>query len=172
MTSEHWQHFEQELHRLNDIERKILSQFIRRQRAQDPAKKVEPLGDRVADHVAAFGGSWTFIFLSVLVIIAWMMANALISKPFDSYPYIFLNLVLSCLAALQAPIIMMSQNRQAAHDRLDMVNDYEVNTKAELEIIALHAKLDEIREHKWAELLKMQEDQLALLTRLSAPQGR
>jgi uncharacterized membrane protein len=172
MTSEHWQHFEQDLHRLNDLERKILSQFIRRQRAQDPTKRVEPLGDRVADQVAAFGGSWTFIFLSVFVIILWMMVNALISKPFDAYPYIFLNLVLSCLAALQAPIIMMSQNRQAAHDRLDMVNDYEVNTKAELEIIALHAKLDEIREHKWAELLKMQEDQLTLLTRLSAPQAQ
>ena len=173
MTSEHWHHIEQELHRLNEIERKVLSQFVRRQRAaHDPTNRVEPFGDRIADKVAAFGGSWTFIFMSVLVIAAWMAVNALVSKPFDAYPYIFLNLVLSCLAALQAPIIMMSQNRQAAHDRLDMVHDYEINTKAELEIVALHTKLDEIREQKWAELLKLQEEQLTLLAKLCAPHGQ
>ena len=99
-----------------------------------------------------------------------MVVNAIVAKPFDAYPYIFLNLVLSCLAALQAPIIMMSQNRQAAHDRLDMVHDYEINTKAELEIVALHTKLDEIREQKWVELLKMQEEQLTLLSKLCTPQ--
>jgi uncharacterized membrane protein len=173
MTSEHWRQIEQELHRLNDIEQKVLGQFLRRQRtAYDPSKRVEPFGDRVADKVAAFGGSWTFIFMSVFMICAWMAVNALISKPFDAYPYIFLNLVLSCLAALQAPIIMMSQNRQAAHDRLDMVHDYEINTKAELEIVALHTKLDEIREQKWAELVKLQEEQLVLLTKLSPPQAQ
>src|SRR5262249_41596521 len=170
MMSEQWHHIEAELHRLNDIERKILGQFLRRQRAAlDPTTRVEPLGDRVADKVAGFGGSWTFIFMSVLVITAWMVLNAFISRPFDAYPFIFLNLVLSCLTALQAPIIMMSQNRQAAHDRVDLVHDYEVNTKAELEIVALHAKLDEIREQKWVELMKLQEDQLALLTKLCAP---
>lgn len=93
--------------------------------------------------------------------------NAVSRKPFDPYPYILLNLVLSCLAALQAPVIMMSQNRQAAHDRLDAQHDYEVNTTAEMEIVALHAKLDEIREQKWIELVKMQEKQLALLARLA-----
>ena len=170
MTSEHWHNIEAELHRLNDIERKILGQFLRRQRAHDPTKRVEPLGERVADKVAAFGGSWTFIFMSVTVIAAWMIVNIVVSKPFDAYPYIFLNLVLSCLAALQAPIIMMSQNRQAAHDRLDMVHDYEINMKAELEIVALHTKLDEIREQKWVELMKLQEDQIALLSKLCGPQ--
>jgi uncharacterized membrane protein len=172
MMSEHLQHIQSELHRLNDIEHKVLSQFLRRQRADhDPSMRVEPYGDRVADKVAAFGGSWTFIFLAVLAITAWMVMNAIVSKPFDAYPYIFLNLVLSCLAALQAPIIMMSQNRQAAHDRLDMVHDYEINTKAELEIVALHTKLDEIREQKWVELVKLQEEQLALLSKLCTPKA-
>jgi uncharacterized membrane protein len=172
MTSEHWHRIEDELHRLNEIERKILGQFIRRQRAaNDPGKRVEPMGDRVADKVAAFGGSWTFIFLSVSVIAAWMVVNLFLAKPFDAYPYIFLNLVLSCLAALQAPIIMMSQNRQAAHDRLDMVHDYEINTKAELEIVALHTKIDEVREEKWMHLMKVQEEQLLLLTKLCNPQA-
>src|SRR5262245_30856746 len=124
MASEQWHHIEGELHRLNEIERRVIGQFLRRERREhDPTKRVEPFGDRVADNVAAFGGSWTFIFMSVFVIIAWMVVNAVTLKPFDAYPYIFLNLVLSCLAALQAPIIMMSQNRQAAHDRLDMVHD-------------------------------------------------
>lgn len=172
MTSEHRHRIEDEFHRLSEIERKVIGQFLRRQRiAHDPNLRVEPLGDRLADKVAAFGGSWTFIFLSVLVITAWMVVNALISRPFDGYPYIFLNLVLSCLAALQAPIIMMSQNRQAAHDRLDMVHDYEVNTKAELEIVTLHTKLDEIREQKWVELMKLQEEQLTLLAKLCSPQA-
>jgi len=171
MASEQWHRLEDELHRLNEIERRIIGQFLRRERAaHDPSQRAEPLGDRVADMVAAFGGSWTFIFLSVFVIIAWMVINIFLSKPFDAYPYIFLNLVLSCLAALQAPIIMMSQNRQAAHDRLDMAHDYETNTKAELEIVALHTKLDEIREQKWVELLKLQERQLELLAKLCAPQ--
>jgi len=172
MMSEHWHQIEAELHRLNDIEHKILAQFVRRQRAaHDPSTRVEPYGDRVADKVAAFGGSWTFIFMAIFAITAWMVVNAIVSKPFDAYPYIFLNLVLSCLAALQAPIIMMSQNRQAAHDRLDMVHDYEINTKAELEIVALHTKMDEIREQKWVELMKLQEEQLALLAKLCTPQS-
>ena len=172
MTSEHWHRIEDEFHRLNEIERKILGQFIRRQRsAHDPSTHVEPVGERVADKVAAFGGSWTFIFMSVFVIAAWMVVNLFLAKPFDAYPYIFLNLVLSCLAALQAPIIMMSQNRQAAHDRLDMVHDYEINTKAELEIVALHTKLDEIREEKWIRLMELQEEQLQLLSKLCAPQA-
>lgn len=170
MALEQFHVIEHELKQLNEIEHKIIAQFIRRQRAaRDPSKRVEPMGDRVADKVAAFGGSWTFIFLSIMVIAAWMVVNGFVSKPFDGYPYIFLNLVLSCLAALQAPVIMMSQNRQAAHDRLDLVHDYEINTKAELEIVALHTKLDEIRELKWTELMRLQERQLELLSKLCAP---
>lgn len=96
--------------------------------------------------MAVFGGSWTFILLFGAVLLAWIALNSLIlariAKPFDPYPFIFLNLVLSALAALQAPVIMMSQNRQAARDRLDARHDYEVNLKAELEILAPHEKLD------------------------------
>jgi uncharacterized membrane protein len=154
--------------RLNAIEQQIINRFIHRQRvARDLTAKQAKLGERVADRVAAFGGSWTFIFIAVVAIAAWMVLNAMIGKPFDPYPYILLNLVLSCLAALQAPVIMMSQNRQAAHDRLEAEHDYEVNVKAELEIVALHAKLDEIRDQKWVELIKLQEQQLALLAQIN-----
>ncbi len=125
-------------------------------------------GDRVADRVAAFGGSWGFIFVSVALITVWLWFNSIMTKAFDPYPFILLNLVLSCLAALQAPVIMMSQNRQAAHDRLDAQHDYEVNTKAEMEILGLHAKLDELRDQKWMDLMKAQEQQLALLGQLAS----
>jgi uncharacterized membrane protein len=154
--------------KMNAIEQQIINRFIHRQRvARDITASPMSLGDRVADHVAAFGGSWKFIGLAIAAITVWMLVNLITRQPFDPYPYILLNLVLSCLAALQAPIIMMSQNRQAAHDRLDAQHDYEVNTKAEMEIVALHAKLDEIRDQKWIELMKLQEQQLALLTRLA-----
>jgi uncharacterized membrane protein len=156
-----------EIARLNAIEQRIIDRFIHRQRvARDLTGVSRSLGDRVADRVASFGGSWTFILIAVAAIGMWLAINAVLGKPFDPYPYILLNLVLSCLAALQAPVIMMSQNRQATHDRADAQHDYEVNTKAELEIMALHTKLDEIRDQKWAELMKVQEQQLALLTEL------
>jgi uncharacterized membrane protein len=154
--------------RLNDMERHVIDRFIHRERvARDITQRPQAFGDRIADQVAAFGGSWTFIMIAVAVIAAWMGINALLGKAFDPYPYILLNLVLSCLAALQAPIIMMSQNRQAAHDRLDAQHDYEVNVKAELEIVALHAKLDEIRDQKWSALVKAQDEQIRLLMQLT-----
>ena len=157
-----------EVARLNQIERRILDRFIHRQRvARDITAVPLTLGQRTADRVAAFGGSWPFIFLAVAVIVLWLSVNIVLAKAFDPYPFILLNLVLSCLAALQAPIIMMSQNRQSAHDRIDAQHDYEINVKAELEIVALHEKLDEIREAKWVELIALQERQLALLTRLT-----
>jgi uncharacterized membrane protein len=105
--------------------------------------------------VAAFGGSWTFIGVAVAAIGMWMGVNAALGHPFD--PYILLNLALSCLAALQAPIIMMSQNRQASRDRLDAEHDYEVNTNAELEVASLQARLDEIQAVQWVELMKIQQ---------------
>ena len=158
-----------EIARLNDMERHIVSRFIHRQRvARDITARPLSVGDRIADRVASFGGSWTFIGIAVAAISVWMGINIVSRKPFDPYPYILLNLVLSCLAALQAPVIMMSQNRQGAHDRLDAQHDYEVNTKAEIEIVALHAKLDEIRDEKWAQLVAMQEQQLTLLARIIA----
>lgn len=124
-------------------------------------------GERLADRVALFGGSWTFIILFALVLAGWALVNtAVLRHPFDPYPFIFLNLMLSMLAAVQAPIIMMSQNRQAAKDRLDAAHDYEVNLKAEMEIMALHEKLDAMRDAQLARLLERQDEQLAMIRAL------
>ena len=111
------------------------------------------LGDRIADRVASFGGSWTFISIFAVILIVWVMINSalVLRHPFDPYPYILLNLFLSMLAAIQAPVIMMSQNRQAAKDRLKGDLDYRVDTKAELEIAHLHRKVDQIYEILQAE---------------------
>lgn len=112
-------------------------------------------GDWLADKVASFGGSWTFLMLFGLFMAVWVVLNTLmLTVGFDPYPYILLNLFLSMLASIQAPIIMMSQNRLAVKDRLAAAHDYEVNLKAEIEIMALHEKLDEIRAKDLAELLK------------------
>jgi uncharacterized membrane protein len=116
--------------------------------------------------VAAFGGSWTFILLFLGIMTVWILLNVAAGKTFDPYPFILLNLVLSMLAALQAPVIMMSQNRQSVKDRLDATHDYEVNMKAEMEIIALHTKMDELRQGQWDELIKLQQAQLELLQEL------
>lgn len=129
-------------------------------------------GERVADRVAEFGGSWTFIFLFAAVLVVWVLLNSfLLLRPYDPYPYILLNLFLSMLAAIQAPVIMMSQNRQAAKDRLDAAHDYEVNLKAELEIADLHAKIDDLREQRWSDLVSMQREQIALLERILDPRA-
>jgi uncharacterized membrane protein len=104
------------------------------------------------------------------ILLSWVALNTLIlaqrNASFDPYPYILLNLFLSMLAAVQAPVILMSQNRQGVKDRLDAAHDYEVNLKAELEILSLHEKMDELREMKWAELINMQQEQFRLLTQL------
>jgi uncharacterized membrane protein len=114
-------------------------------------------GDRLADRVAEIGGSWSFIIGFAIFIAFWVIVNsALLASfwgDFDPYPFIFLNLILSLIAAIQAPVIMMSQNRQAAKDRLAAAQDYEVNLKAEIEIAALHEKLDQIRAHELALLI-------------------
>lgn len=127
-------------------------------------------GQRAADAVARFGGSWTFIGIFAAIMVLWVVLNSYIlinyGKSFDPYPYILLNLFLSMLASIQAPIILMSQNRHAEKDRLDAEHDYEVNLKAELEIMLLHEKIDLLREGQWGELLAMQKEQLALLARL------
>ncbi len=119
-------------------------------------------GQRVADRVASFGGSWTFIGLFSFVLVIWIGINSvsLFFRPFDPYPYILLNLILSCLAAVQAPVIMMSQNRMEARDRLRSENDYQVNLKAELEIRHLHEKLDVLLKHQWQKLLEIQQIQM------------
>jgi len=123
------------------------------------------LGQRIADRVASFGGSWTFILFFGGVLVVWITINslAMLGKPFDPFPFILLNLVLSCLAAMQAPVIMMSQNRQESKDRLRAENDYRVNLKAELEIRHLHSKLDLLLTHQWHRLLEIQQVQTDLL---------
>jgi uncharacterized membrane protein len=130
-------------------ERRVLmamaEQIGRRRGAPGSADK-RTTGERIADQVASFGGSWTFIGLFVATLIAWIALNTwiLAGHAFDPYPYILLNLLLSCLAALQAPVILMSQNRQAANDRQRAEEDYEINLQAEIEIKALHEKLDQL----------------------------
>jgi len=123
------------------------------------------VGERVADKMAEFGGSWAFIGAFAAVLVGWIAVNtaAILKPPFDPYPYILLNLLLSCLAAIQAPVIMMSQNRQEARDRLRAENDYRVNLKAELEIRHIIAKLDQLVTHQWQRLLEIQRLQLELI---------
>ncbi|MBL0224702.1 MAG: DUF1003 domain-containing protein [Geobacteraceae bacterium] len=129
-------------------------------------------GQRLADNVAAFGGSWTFISIFAAVLAVWILLNSFLlirfgSEAFDPYPYILLNLFLSMLAAIQAPIILMSQNRQAYKDRMSAEHDYEVNLKAELEIMVLHEKIDLLKDTQWSELISIQQEQLRLLNRLT-----
>ena len=132
-----------------------------------------PLGEKLSDHLASFGGSWTFIIIFFVVLIVWMAFNAVIieQERFDPYPYILLNLVLSCLAAIQAPIIMMSQKRQEAKDRLRSENDFRVNLKAELEIRHLHEKIDHILTRQWERLAEIQQIQLEMMQDPIHPQA-
>jgi uncharacterized membrane protein len=131
-------------------------------------------GERVADRVALFGGSWNFLIAFALVMAGWIGVNSwmVLGRPFDPYPYILLNLVLSCLAAIQAPVIMMSQSRQEARDRLRSENDYRVNLTAELEIRHLHSKLDHLLTRNWQRLLEIQEIQTEILQDLARWQGK
>ncbi len=126
-------------------------------------------GERLSDKIAGFGGSWRFIIIFTSVMLAWITINSavLLTRPFDPYPYILLNLVLSCLAALQAPIIMMSQNRQEDKDRLRSEHDYRINLKAELEIRHLHEKMDHLLMKQWHRLLEIQEIQTEIMEELA-----
>jgi len=126
-------------------------------------------GERLADRMAGFAGSWTFIILFIVVLMLWMAVNAapLLARPFDPYPFILLNLVLSCIAALQAPLIMMSQGRQEAKDRLRSENDYRVNLKAELEIRHLHEIIEHHLTRHWERLSELQEMQLELFEEIA-----
>ncbi|MGE8522570.1 MAG: DUF1003 domain-containing protein, partial [Acinetobacter pseudolwoffii] len=127
------------------------------------------LGEKLADKIATFGGSWTFLICFAIFLGLWITINTvvLVTQPADPYPFILLNLILSCLAAIQAPVIMMSQNRQEAKDRLRSQNDYQINLKAELEIQHLHEKLDHLLMHQWERLAQIQEIQLDLLSEMS-----
>jgi len=151
------------------IERLTKRLHISRNASQEFEKRLT-VAERLADRIAVFGGSWTFILLFLSALLSWIVLNTLvlarIGKPFDPYPYIFLNLILSMVAALQAPVIMMSQNRFAAKDRVAAEHDYEVNLKSELEISALHQKIDTLRDQQWVALVAMQQEQIQLLTQL------
>jgi uncharacterized membrane protein len=127
------------------------------------------LGERWADRIATFGGSWSFLFCFAAFLMVWIGINSLALwwKVLDPYPFILLNLILSSLAAVQAPIIMMSQNRQEAKDRRRSQHDYQVNLKAELEIRQLHEKIDHLLSHQWERLVEIQEIQVELLSEMS-----
>ena len=139
-------------------------------RLSNPPSEVLTRGQRISDKVARFGGSWAFILSFITVIVAWIAFNTMAANrdDFDPYPFILLNLVLSCVAALQAPIIMMSQNRLAARDRAQADQDFRTNLKAELEIATLHEKMDHLLHSQWQRMVELQQVQLDLLREISA----
>ena len=156
------------------IERRVVEGLLqRRPTTQDTTSDVfdrRTFGERVSDRLAAFGGSWTFVIAFGLLLAAWMLINTWLlrarGRAFDPYPFILLNLVLSTIAAMQAPVILMSQNRSAERDRRQARHDYEVNLRAELEVRMLHEKLDTLLETQWGDLVQQQRRQLELLEQL------
>jgi uncharacterized membrane protein len=142
----------------------ILSSDIEKQ-----FEKKLTFGERLSDQIAEFGGSWKFLIMFGAVLFGWIILNAvfLLNRGFDPYPFILLNLILSCLAAVQAPVIMMSQNRAEARDRLRAENDYKVNLKAELEIRHLHEKIDHLLSRQYNRLFEIQQIQIELLEEIS-----
>jgi uncharacterized membrane protein/uncharacterized membrane protein YeaQ/YmgE (transglycosylase-associated protein family) len=157
---------------LGKIERRVIANLVSKKPVATNPDEIfqaqSTFGERVADRVASFGGSWTFIGLFALVMALWIATNATQRAAFDPFPFILLNLVLSCLAAMQAPVIMMSQNRQASRDRIDAHNDYRVNLNAEMQIMRLHEKVDELLVERLRLLDARHEEQMALLRSLNA----
>ncbi len=166
---------EEHLRKLNKIisdamtEEKLITQNLFSAQSEKTS-----FGNRVADRVARFGGSWSFIFLFFTALLLWIIINtvALVWKPFDPYPFILLNLILSCIAAIQAPVIMMSQNRQEEKDRKRSENDYLINLKAEIEIRNLHEKIDLLMLEQFKNLLDIQKVQIELLEKIDAKIGK
>jgi len=164
---------------MDEGERRVLERIAKRHAVSrdlvDTWAKEATFGQRVADRVAAFGGSWTFIILFFALIAGWVLVNTvfILRDPVpDPYPFILLNLILSMLAAFQAPIIMMSQNRQAEKDRQAAANDYEVNLKAELEILRLHEKIDALRDRHLQMMMERLEAKMdEALTRVGKREG-
>ncbi|SFN62556.1 Uncharacterized membrane protein [Paenimyroides ummariense] len=158
-----------EVGELNDLKKQVVDSISKSELISDESlksdTKKDAIGEKIADKVADFGGSWTFILSFVFFLLLWIGVNAFIfmNKGFDPYPFILLNLILSCVAALQAPIIMMSQNRQEAKDRERAKNDYMVNLKSELEIRILHEKIDHLIMHQQQELMEIQKVQTELM---------
>jgi uncharacterized membrane protein len=155
---------------LSNLEREVVQSLadheILAENIESEFEGQRTFGERLSDHLASFGGSWAFLILFGVVLLVWMAFNLIAAAgrgQFDPYPFILLNLVLSCLAAVQAPIIMMSQKRQEVKDRLRSENDYRVNLKAELEIRHLHEKIDHILTRQWERLAEIQQIQLETL---------
>jgi uncharacterized membrane protein len=179
LTDQRTRYVEQLLERergeISQLERQVVESLAREETvARDIERAWEgrrTFGERVADFVADFGGSWNFIISFFVVLLIWIGFNvwAASRAVFDPYPFILLNLVLSCIAALQAPIIMMSQKRQEAKDRLRSENDYRVNLKAEFEIRHLHEKLDHLINRQWERLAEIQQIQLEIMEDLGSP---
>lgn len=164
---------EEERGKIESIEQEVInslhdSELLAENPNKTYSEKVS-FGDRVADKVAKFGGSWSFIITFFAVLVGWILINTivLLNRAFDPYPFILMNLILSCIAAIQAPIIMMSQNRQETKDRIRSENDYKVNLKAEIEVRTLHEKVDHLLLDQWSRLMKSQEVQLEMLEELS-----
>ena len=158
---------------LEEREKRILRRVAKRiaisQNVNDKFREKMTFGQRLADRVAAFGGSWSFIMIFGLILSSWIIYNTIGIEGrdiADPYPFIFLNLILSMLAAIQAPVIMMSQNRQTSKDRIAAANDYEVNLKAELEIMHLHEKIDDMRTRQLEVLISQQSEKLGELREL------
>jgi uncharacterized membrane protein len=163
---------------LSDLEEQVIRSLARQElQSRDLNREFAQqlsLADRLSDALAAFGGSWGFIGAFFVAMALWMTINIFpfIEAPFDPYPFILLNLVLSCLAAIQAPIIMMSQNRQEARDRMRAEHDYRVNLQAELEIRHLHSKMDVLLHNLWQRLLEIQQIQTDLMSELATKRPR
>ncbi len=163
---------EEEKGELTDLEHQVIKAIAAQELlSKDVNKEFDSnlsFGQRLADKVAEFGGSWKFIIIFMSVLFLWIIINsiALLTKPFDPFPFILLNLVLSCVAAIQAPVIMMSQNRQETKDRLRAEHDYQVNLKAEMEIRTLTDKMDHLLHRQWERLLEIQEIQTDLIREL------
>ncbi len=159
---------------LSEAEKTVLESITSKSTLTDKVDEDDQLvptqGQRVADKVASFGGSWTFIISFGVFLLLWIVLNAfwLVNKGFDPYPFILLNLILSCLAALQAPVIMMSQNRQEDKDRDRARKDYMINLKSELEIRVLHEKIDHLIMHQQQELLEIQKVQIEMMSDILA----
>ena len=170
-------HLRQTWEALSERERKVVHAVVERVHISRPVHREMDegltFGQRLADRVASFGGSWPFIGLFFLFILAWIGTNTLlVVRPYDPYPYILLNLLLSCLAAVQAPIILMSQNRQSDRDRRHAEHDYEVNLKAEIEIMQIHEKLELLRTRELARIVELQETQARMLEELFNERNR
>src|SRR6059036_80296 len=164
---------EDEIGELSALDQEVIESLQQHEiLSSDISKQFETkltFGERLSDRIASFGGSWRFIILFGTVLFGWIILNAifLLNRGFDPYPFILLNLILSCLAAIQAPIIMMSQNRSEARDRLRSENDYKVNLKAELEIRHLHEKIDHLLRRQYNRLFEIQQMQIDLLEELT-----